>query len=1238
LLANDTDADADTLTALLVTGPTHGSLTFHLDGSFSYIPDANFSGTDRFTYRANDGNTLSDVATVNITVTSANDAPVANDDFTSTNEDTPVVIDVISNDSDVDGSIDPTSVTITGQPNHGLLQVDSVTGAISYTPALDFFGSDVFRYRVTDTVLSLSNIATVLVTVKPVNDAPRATQDSYVVLEDTPQNVAAVEGLLANDNDVDGYPITALLLTGPARGILTLNVDGSFRYTPAANFVGSDSFVYAASDEITQSASATVSFTILSVNDAPSVTPLSDYVIPAGSVLTRSGSFSDADADDSWTATVDYGDGSGVQSLALTGTTYALNHDYAGSGTYSVTVIVTDDQGASGSDTATVTVGNLPPVVNAGADQVAGEGATIQLTVNVSDPGSADTHTSIIDWGDGTNPEIAPVTDAAGTSFISVNHIYVDNGVYTVAVRVTDDGGASAADTLTVTVSNAVPQTDGGPDRTIQEGELVRFPSLLTSEIFDAAFGTLSVTQFTGSFRDPGALDTHTGNIDWGDGTTAVAPIVEQSFSAPSSRAGSNGVVLADHSYGDNGVYTVVINVTDKDGGQGTDHLAITVLNVAPTVDAGLDHAVDAGVLFKLSADFRDPGVLDSHTAVIDWGDGTFDPAVIDSAITGGLRIGTATGSHVYTSSGLFTARVIVTDDDGGSNSDSLLVNVAASSTALSITAKSADKAEGNNGLTPFTFTVVRSGDVSGTTLVDFAVSGEGPHAADAADFGGLLPGGQLNFQAGEVSHTITIFVRGDGASEPDEAFRVTLSNATGAAEITTASDIGTIRNDEVVAGFSLDCSPLHVGLNTCTILGATLGGVVDLALGLQPGNRYMPQFGVTLGMLDPTIVAQGIVQPDGRAIVQVNVSTPDLLQRLLFEAFEQAPLPRTTNIVSIGTPLQSAGGQGPDAVTMSASDFYSMLTAIRSEAIARWSEMGLSSAETSLLHSASIEVADLADGLLGQTIDHRIFVDASAAGYGWFVDATSTDDAEFSLIVSAAERIAPPGTAAAEHVDLLTVLMHEYGHILGRTDLSVAQTTGLMTVTLPAGARRVPAWNPLDVNRDRTVSPLDALLVINHLNSTGSRHVDDVTSVLARLDVNSDRFISPLDALIIINALNSRMPLNGEGESSALGGQTPTARYSHSAAILSSPSRAFRGSTTFDTTATNQDRQVSQDHSMLIAQPAITIGVAAAHADNLFARSLYDESLVPEMLDDLLLALATDTHRSRIEVATRRP
>ncbi|NJK38594.1 MAG: ExeM/NucH family extracellular endonuclease [Oscillatoriales cyanobacterium RM2_1_1] len=117
--------------------------------------------------------------------------------------------------------------------------------------------------------------------------------------------------------------------------------------------------------------------------------------------------------------------------------------------------------------------------------------------------------------------------------------------------------------------------------------------------------------------------------------------------------------------------------------------------------------------------------------------------------------------------------------------------------TTLAIAATDANKAEGDLGVTPFTFTITRSGDSAGATSVDFAVTG---NTADAVDFGGAFPAGTLNFAAGETSQVVTVNVSGDTDPEPDEAFTVTLSNPSGSATITTATANGTIQNDDGIA------------------------------------------------------------------------------------------------------------------------------------------------------------------------------------------------------------------------------------------------------------------------------------------------------------------------------------------------------------------------------------------------------------------------------------------------------
>src|SRR5262249_13067789 len=118
---------------------------------------------------------------------------------------------------------------------------------------------------------------------KSTNHAPAATADTYSVNEDTTLTIAAA-GVLSNDTDSDSNPLTAVLITGPAHGGLTLNTNGSFSYTPTANYNGSDSFTYQASDGTDSSNQATVSITVVSVNDSPSFTKGADQ-----SVLEDSG-------------------------------------------------------------------------------------------------------------------------------------------------------------------------------------------------------------------------------------------------------------------------------------------------------------------------------------------------------------------------------------------------------------------------------------------------------------------------------------------------------------------------------------------------------------------------------------------------------------------------------------------------------------------------------------------------------------------------------------------------------------------------------------------------------------------------------------------------------------------------------------------------------------------------------------------------------------------------------------
>ena len=267
VLANDSDPDANSITAVLLSNPPHGSLTLNADGSFIYTPAANFHGADSFTYRANDGDLSSAIATVNLTITSVNDPPIAQPDNYTINEDTVLNVNapgVLANDSDIDG--DTLNAVLVSGPSHGTLTLNG-DGSFVYQPATNYNGSDNFIYLANDGALS-SAPAIVNITILPANDKPAANPDTYTVNEDT-LLVVNVPGVLANDTDIDGDPLTAVLIQQPTHGTLVLNTNGSFTYLPATNFHGVDTFNYKADDGLTSSAPTTVTITVIPVNDAP---------------------------------------------------------------------------------------------------------------------------------------------------------------------------------------------------------------------------------------------------------------------------------------------------------------------------------------------------------------------------------------------------------------------------------------------------------------------------------------------------------------------------------------------------------------------------------------------------------------------------------------------------------------------------------------------------------------------------------------------------------------------------------------------------------------------------------------------------------------------------------------------------------------------------------------------------------------------------------------------------------
>ncbi|GIV96622.1 MAG: hypothetical protein KatS3mg057_1279 [Herpetosiphonaceae bacterium] len=495
VLSNDSDVEGDTLSAVLDAGPSNGTLMLNADGSFTYTPDANFAGTDSFTYRADDGqasNNLSDPITVVITITAVNDAPVANDQNLSTNEDTALSITLTASDPD---SGDTLSYTVTGGPSNGTLS--GTAPNLTYTPDPDYFGADSFSYEVTDTS-GLTDTATVDITVNAVNDAPVGADDSYTTSEDTPLTVAA-PGVLSNDSDVEGDTLSAVLDAGPSNGTLMLNADGSFTYTPDANFAGTDSFTYRADDGQASnnlSDPITVVITITAVNDAP-VANDQNLSTNEDTALSITLTASDPDSGDTLSYTVTSGPSNGTLSGTAPNLTYTPDPDYFGADSFSYEV--TDTSGLTDTATVDITVNavNDAPV---GADDSYTTSEDTPLTVaapgvlsNDSDV-EGDTLSAVLDAGP-SNGTLMLNADGSFTYTPDANFAGTDSFTYRA-----DDGQASnnLSDPITVVITiTAVNDAPVANDQNLSTNEDTALSITLTASDPDSG-DTLSYTVTSG--------------------------------------------------------------------------------------------------------------------------------------------------------------------------------------------------------------------------------------------------------------------------------------------------------------------------------------------------------------------------------------------------------------------------------------------------------------------------------------------------------------------------------------------------------------------------------------------------------------------------------------------------------------------------------------------------------------------------------------------------------------------
>ncbi len=427
------DIEGDTLTYTIETAPANGTLSGTAP-NLSYTPNTNYSGSDSFTFSISDGTSSSNIATVSITVTNINDAPIANDQSVTVDEDSNNNV-ITLNGSDIEG--DTLTYTVETAPANGTL--GGTVPNLSYTPNTNYTGTDSFTFSINDGTTN-SNTATISITIDNINDAPTAIAQTISVDEDSNNNVITLSG-----SDIEGDTLTYTIETAPANGTLS-GTAPNLSYTPNANYSGSDSFTFSVSDGTATSNTATISITIDNINDAPIATAqtISVNEDSNNNVITLSGSDIDGDT---LSYTIESNPNNGTLSGTVPNLSYTPNANYTG--TDSFTFSINDGTATSNIATVSITVININDAPKA-IDQsitINEDSSNNVITLSGSDlDGDTLSYTVETTPGNGTLSGTAP------------NLSYTPNANYTgtdsFTFSINDGTATSNITTISITINN----------------------------------------------------------------------------------------------------------------------------------------------------------------------------------------------------------------------------------------------------------------------------------------------------------------------------------------------------------------------------------------------------------------------------------------------------------------------------------------------------------------------------------------------------------------------------------------------------------------------------------------------------------------------------------------------------------------------------------------------------------------------------------------------------------------
>ncbi|MFN8469350.1 MAG: Ig-like domain-containing protein [Caldilineaceae bacterium] len=599
-----TDANGDALTYTIVTPPAHGTLT-GANAAKVYTPAANYFGADSFTFKANDGTLDSNVATVTINVTAVNDAPLANNQNVTTAEDT--ALNIVLTATDVE--LNPLTYSIVTQPAHGTLT--GTTPNVTYTPAANYFGADSFTFKANDGTAD-SNVATVSINVTAVNDAPLANPQSVTTAQNTAANITLT------GSDVEGNPLTYSIVTAPTHGALS-GTAPNVTYTPAAGYIGTDSFTFKANDGTADSNVATVSINVTAGANVPPVA--NPQIVPTAEDTAVNITLTATDANGD---TLSYSIVTQPAHGTVTGTapnvTYTPAANYAG--TDSFTFMANDGQADSNVATVTinVTAVNDAPVADNQTVSTQ-EDTALNITLTGSDvEGNPLTYSIVTQPAHGTlsgtapNVTYTPAANYAGTDSFTfkASDGTADSNVATVSINVTavndapvaNDVSASTAEGLPVNVTMTATDVDGDPlSYTVVTGPTHGVLSVAGAVVtYTPQAGYTGLDSFTFLAND-GTVDSNVATATINVGAANNAPVADDQSVATAEDAAVNITLTATDGDGNPLSYSVVAQPT-----HGT--LSGTAPNVTYTPAA--NYAGTDSFTFKAN-----DGLADSNVATV---------------------------------------------------------------------------------------------------------------------------------------------------------------------------------------------------------------------------------------------------------------------------------------------------------------------------------------------------------------------------------------------------------------------------------------------------------------------------------------------------------------------------------------------------------------------------------------------------------------------------------------------